>query len=239
MSDPIARSRRTARPLADELWTFDGEPIRFLGFPYALRMTVIRLGDGSLLLHSPIQHSAALQRELNELGEIRFIVTPNKLHHLFVGHWLEHCPKARAYAPPGLPKRRPDLRFAGLLGDEPEPAWEAELDQCLFSGSWFMDEVVFFHRSSRSLLLGDLIENHDPARFTRLQRFVARLNRMYGSTPINYRLTFWRRAPARRALQRMLAWKPQRVIVMHGPIIEHDAERLLEREFSWLGRGDT
>lgn len=66
---------------------------------------------------------------VDELGPVRAIVTPNKLHHLFLGDWAQAFSQAETYAAPGLAARRPDLSFAGTLGAKPEPAWEGALDQ--------------------------------------------------------------------------------------------------------------
>jgi hypothetical protein len=161
---------------ADGLWTLEGAPIRYLSFPYELRMTIVRLDDGSLFLHSPVQCSDQHCAIVDKLGPVRQLVTPNKLHHLFLGQWAERYPDAKVHVPPGLPERRPDLQFDAVLGDAPAEPWREQLDQCLVGPSLFMQEVVFFHRVSRTLLLGDLVENHDPVLFSGWRRVVAGLN---------------------------------------------------------------
>ena len=72
-------------------------------------MTVIRLADGSLMLHSPVQCNDETRALVEELGPVRYVVSPNKLHHFFLGRWAEACPGAEIWAPPGLRrKRRPE-----------------------------------------------------------------------------------------------------------------------------------
>ena len=218
------------------IWTIVGDPISFLTFPYTLRSTVLDLGDGSFFVHSPVQFPIAAPI-VESLGRIRVLVSPNKLHHLFLGDWKEAFPEARLFAPPGLAGRRPDLSFDGELGDEPDPLWAGVLDQRVVRGSFFMDEVLFFHRSSRTLLVGDLIENHDPSGFGPFRRAIARANAMLaprGTTPRNFRLSFWRRDKAREAIREVLSWEPRRVVVMHGPIVEEDAAGFLRHAFRWL-----
>lgn len=164
-------------------------------------------------------------------------MSPNKLHHLFLADWKSAFPTARLYAPPGLRKKRPDLPFDHDLGDAAAPAWNGVLQQKVIPGSFFMAEVLFLHRPSRTLLVGDLIENHDPARFARWQRVVGRANAMlapHGTTPRNYRLTFWRRREARRALREVLLWDPKRVVVTHGPVVDEDAREFLQNAFRWV-----
>lgn len=222
--------------LDEGIWTVDGDPISFLTFPYELRSTVVDLGERSLFVHSPVQLRAAAAA-VERLGSVRHLVTPNKLHHLFLGEWKEAYPDAKLYAPPGLRARRPNLPFDGELGDRPDPAWAEVLDQRVVRGSFFMDEVLFFHRPSRTLLLGDLIENHDPRVLGPWHRVLARANAMlapHGTTPRNYRLSFLRRAEARRTLREVLSWEPRRVVVAHGPCVEDDAPAFLRRAFRWL-----
>ncbi len=224
------------RKVDARIWTLEGAPIRFLSFPYELRSTIVDLGDGSLFVHSPVQLSIAA-RSVEALGQVAYIVAPNKLHHLFLREWAVAYPDARLYAPPGLRRKRPDLPFSADLCDHPEQAWKSSLHQRVVRGSFFMEEVVFFHRSSRTLILGDLIENHDPRRLGAVHRAIARANAMLapnGSTPRNYRLSFLRRAGARRTVKEILSWEPRRVVVMHGPCVEENAPQFLQKAFGWL-----
>jgi len=223
------------RQIHQHLWVLAGRPIKFFGFPYELRSTIIDLGD-ALFVHSPVQMGVA-KPELRALGSVNHIVSPNKLHHLFLPDWASEFPEARLYAPPGLRARRPDIHFHADLCDRPEPEWGEHIDQRIVRGSFFMDEVVFFHRASRTLILGDLIENHDPRNLTRAQRLLASANAMlapHGSTPRNYRLSFVKREAARRTLREVLSWEPERVIVAHGPCIEEGTAEFLHEAFAWL-----
>lgn len=221
--------------LADGIWTLDGNPISFLTFPYEIRSTVIETGGGELFIHSPVQLSAAsLLKALP--GQVKYIVSPNKLHDKFLGDWKKAFPEANLYAPPGLKAKRPDLSFYKELADEPEPEWREVLKQKIVRGSWFMSEVVFFHEPSGTLILGDLIENHNPLRFGRLHRAIGSANAMLapnGSTPRNYRWTFFRRKEVRQDLQEILSWNAKRVVVSHGPIVEIAAQEFLTNAFQW------
>ena len=223
--------------IGDGLWTLDGDRISFLTFPYELRMTIVRLSNGSLFLHSPVQLTEKRQALIRALGPVSSIVSPNKLHHLFLGPWATAFPRAKLYAPPGLKKKRPDLPFSGELTDVPEPEWAPDLYQCVIRGSLFMEEVLFFHLASATLIVGDLIENHDPQVFSNWQRWVGQFNRMLapqGQTPMNYRASFLKRKLARSGIERVLSWNPQKVVVMHGPCIHVNADEFLRRAFAWL-----
>lgn len=221
--------------LSDGIWALEGNPISFLTFPYEIRSTVIEVGVGELLVHSPVQISAA--KLLEDLpGQVKYIVTPNKLHDKFLGDWAKVFPDAKFYSPPGLKTRGSDLSFDKELTDTPEPQWQEVLKQKVVRGSWFMSEVVFFHEPSESLILGDLIENHDPRKFGVLHRAIGSAVAMLapnGSTPQNYRWTFSRRRELRQDLQEILSWNPKRVVVNHGPIVESGAQAFLENAFQW------
>ena len=63
------------RQLDSDLWITDS-PLRFLGVEMGARMTVVRLPDGKLLLHSPIAPTPELVREVEALGPVAFLVRP-------------------------------------------------------------------------------------------------------------------------------------------------------------------
>jgi hypothetical protein len=56
-----------------------------------------------------------------------------------------------------------------------------------------------------------------------------------GSTPREWRLSFWNRAAARRARQKVLDWNPRRVIIAHGEWVRDNGRAVLERALAWLG----
>jgi len=221
-----------------DIWIADGPSVSFFGFPYPTRMTVVRLADGSLWVCSPIALSATLADAINALGPVRHLVSPNKLHHLFLAQWAQAWPAARLYASPGLARRRRDLTFAGELGDGPDPAWAADIDQVIFHGSFVMEEVVFFHRASRSVIVGDLVQKFDPTTLRGWRGALMRLDGLVGpdgSTPHEWRLSFWNRRAARAALRKALAWDPQRVLIAHGEWVRENGRAALARSLRWIG----
>ena len=222
-------------PFGDKLWTIDGPTVPFFGVPYSTRMAIAELPDG-LWLWSPVELDDALEAEVRELGQVRWIVSPNKIHHLFIGPWLEAFEGAQLFEPPGLAARC-DLSFDGPLTDQPNPAWAAHIDQVVMHGSPVMEEVLFFHRASSTCLVGDLIQRHDPDAFNRWQRAIMQLDGMVGpdgSTPREWRATFIHRDEARRSLERVLAWKPERLLVAHGQCATERGAEVLEAGLHWM-----
>ena len=114
----------------------------------------------------------------------------------------------------------------------------ASLEQLVFRGSRFMEEVVFFHRKTRAVILADLLENFEPEKVGGVYGWLVRLAGAAdpdGKAPVDLRLTFLgRKEEARASFERMLAWGPEKVIVAHGRWYERDGTKELRRAFRWL-----
>ena len=228
----------TIEPIDRDIWIADGPVVRFFGFPYPTRMTLVRLPDDALWVCSPIALSDALAQQIERLGVPRHLVSPNKFHHLFLGEWQRRWPGAWLYASPGLARRRRDLRFAAELGDQAEAAWTGSIDQVVFRGSVVMEEVAFFHRASRTAIFTDLIQRFDPRLLDGWRSWVMRLDGLVGpdgSTPREWRLTFLDRRALRRAKAAALAWNPERLVVAHGMWARIGGRAVLERALRWMG----
>jgi hypothetical protein len=224
--------------VAENLWIADGSSVPFLGVPYPTRMTVARLADSSLWVCSPTRLDEGLRTCIDKQGPVRHLVSPNKIHHLFLGEWARAWPEAKLYASPGLARRRRDLTFHEELGDQPPPAWAEDIDQVIFRGSFALEEVAFFHRASRTAILTDLVQKFDPATLHGWRLAIMKLDGLVGangSTPREWRLSFWNRAAARKAKQEVLAWDPERVIIAHGEWVRDNGRDVLERSLRWLG----
>jgi hypothetical protein len=204
--------------------------VRFYGVKLQTRMTAIQLAGSRLFLHSPVALDAATRRALHDLGEVAFIVSPNKIHHLAMGEYIDAYPEARAFASPGLPERRPDLAFAGVLGDQPDPAWAADLDQAAIRGNVFFSEIVFLHRASRTLVVADLVENLNRETASTLGRLLARAFGV-GSRPVaspEHRLYTSDAEAAAESFRRIQAWDFERIVLCHGGLIESDGRAVLQ-----------
>lgn len=237
----------TPKSVAADLWIVDGPPIDMavglgMSMPFPTRMVVVRLGNGDLWCHSPIAPDDALFAALDALGPVRHLVSPNKLHYAHIAAWKRRYPQATAWASPGVRERaaaqRIEVAFDVDLADTPPAAWAADIDQLRFRGSRVMQEFVFFHRASASVILADLIENFEAARLSPGLRLLARVGGVLdpdGRPPLDLRLTFLgHKAEARASLARMLAWHPERVLLAHGRCYLTDGEAELRRAFRWL-----
>ncbi len=198
-------------------------------------MTVIRLPGERLLLHSPVALDPGLRSSLDSIGRVRYAVAPNRLHHLYAGEVAEAYPDARLWVAPGLERKRPDLAFVAVLGDEAPEEWRDELSQAFFRGRPYENEVAFFHLRSRTLLLCDLAFNFGPsaAAPTRLLMKLLRSYGRLGPSALDPLLIRDRRA-ARESLERILAWDFERIIVSHGDVLERGGHDTLRRGYAWL-----
>ncbi|MFY0567865.1 DUF4336 domain-containing protein [Archangium lansingense] len=235
------------RPLTENVWLVDGPVVRMAAYgtyiPFPSRMTIVRLANGDLWLHSPTALSEPLRRRVEALGRVAHLVSPNKIHYAHIAAWKAAYPAARAWASPGVRERAASqgiaVSFNAELGDTPPPEWGGELEQLVFRGSRFMEEVVFLHRASRTLLLADLIENFEADHVSPGLRWLVRLSGNLhpdGKAPLDLRLMFLgRKDVARACLKRMLAWQPERIVLAHGRCYLERGTEELRRAFRWLG----
>lgn len=219
--------------LARDLWV-EARRLRFAGVETGTRMTVVRLADGRLFVHSPVSLDAETRKAVDALGPVKAVVAPSGFHHLYVGEWMRAYPDAVVCACPGLERKRRDLPWARVLGDAPEPEWRGEIDQVFFAARKLESEVVFFHRASRTLICADAVFNlaDHPSRFTRAVALLMG-NRKPGATLLERILIRDRRA-AREQIDRMLAWNPDRIVLAHGALIETGGAEVLRRAYAWL-----
>lgn len=227
--------------IAEGIWLAEGEIVSFYGFAYPTRSVIVRLDDGGLWVWSPIGLDPPLRTELDALGPVAHLISPNKLHHLFLPDWLDIYPDALLWGPASSIAKRLDLTFQAALGDEAPAAWQGEIDQVWLRGSPLLDEIEFFHRASRTALITDLSQNFNDKflaeHWSWWQRPIARLWKItkgWGFAPLEVRVTFRDRKTGRDAVRRMLAWRPERVILAHGDPVESGGEAYLARAFSWL-----
>jgi hypothetical protein len=76
------------QPFGPDIWLSDGSDVEVAGFRYPTRMVVIRLSGGRLFIWSPVSLSKTLRRQLQDLGEVQYLVAPNSLHQVVMAHGL-------------------------------------------------------------------------------------------------------------------------------------------------------
>lgn len=221
-------------PFDEGVW-IDTEPVRILGTQLTATMTVLRLGDGSLLLYSPIAMTPERRAAIEALGPVAHLYAPNLYHHLHIGEWATAFPAARLHAPSGLALKRPDLRIDRALNAVPEPAFAGCVDELRIDG-FRLEESVLVYQPARTLVVADLVHNIGQPQdswtkiYTQAMGFYDRvaLSRMIRWT------AFRSRAGARRSLDDLLARPFDRLIVGHGAPVVTGAREALAAAYTWL-----
>ncbi|MGE6763905.1 DUF4336 domain-containing protein [Corallococcus interemptor] len=222
------------RKLADDVHVFDA-PFLLFGIPVGGRMTVLRLPDGGLWVHSPVAFTPERRDAVASLGPVRFLVAPNLFHHLHLPDWSAAFPDARVVAPAGLRAKKPALRIDLELDDTPDPAWAPVIEQMHVRGMPQLNEFLFFHRPSRTAIVTDLAFHYRHAEGLKLRAYLW-ADGVLGkfAAPRFLRLFAKDREAARAAAQRAMKWDVERVIVCHGQVLEHGGQKALHDAFSWL-----
>jgi glyoxylase-like metal-dependent hydrolase (beta-lactamase superfamily II) len=214
--------------LAPDLWIATRSFTNELGVVTS-RMTVIRLNDGRILIHSPVPIEPDLRSEVENLGPVATLIAPNLFHHQFLSEWRSAFPEAKAFCTPDLAAKRRDFKFDWVLEDVSPPEWRGQVDQLLIKGIPEYGEVVFFHRASRTLIVSDLVFNYSPAQaasdpggadslgpHSRIRSAISDPNAL------------------RDSIENVLRWPFERVIVSHGQIVESDGHARFRKGFAFL-----
>jgi Domain of unknown function (DUF4336) len=132
---------------AENVSIIDGPIVHTMGIPFPTRMVIVKLADASLWLNSPVSVPPNLLERIMALGPVRYLVAPIKLHVWRLEEWHALFPDAELWAPPQVPNQFKNLPFAGTLGDAPPDVWADDLDQLVFRGNWFAEEIFFSTRN--------------------------------------------------------------------------------------------
>lgn len=226
----------------ENIWTVEGPEVTYrlagVPIPCPTRMTVVRSDDGSLLLHSPVCYSEQLSAALATLGPITMIVAPNSYHYLHVDDWVSSHTFATTLVTRAVAAKV--SAECGFLDDEPEALFRLGLSWKLINLGRFQ-EMVFFHQSSRTLIVTDLMQNFEATKVrSRLTRFFLKAGGATGPSgepSVEIRCAAWKhKAALSDGIQQMLDWEPNQIILSHGKCYRSDAVGELNRAFAWHRR---
>ncbi len=226
--------QKLLRELGPSAWAAVG-PDRAYGLPLGERMTAIRLASGELLVIGPIACTAPLRAELEALGPVRHLCVFNRRSGRHLQAWQKAYPEAQSYGPLGLAEDEPALALRGLPSAGAALGEPGELALELFGGMPMLDELVFHHPPSRSVLLADL-GWHLPSEGPLWARALLRLSLsgLRFGPPREVRLMVTDRQAAQQSLERVLGWDFDRIVVRRGPVLERGGKRALRRAYDWL-----
>ncbi len=223
---------------AEDVWLLPGSDVRMYGIPFTNRSTIIRLKSGGLWVHSPGVPTDGLFEAVDALGPVEYLIAPNKIHSLGIEPWKTRYPKAAVWLSPEFNKRHPTIKGDGIIGTDAPIPWQDEIDFHIFKGSSFLDEVIFFHKASRSLLVTDLIQKHDPEVQSWFWWCVKKLVGVLGKeggTARDLRKTFRDKSAARQSRDQIMSWDFDNLIICHGQCLRGGAKASVQDAFAWLG----
>jgi hypothetical protein len=210
------------RDLAEDVALLE-YPLQAFGIDFGRRVTLLRLRDGRLLIHSSAPFGADDIAAIRRFGEPAWLVEATKLHDTFA--------RPAQAALPNVPYLTPALLH-------PPPAtWYGQIESLRIDGLRKIDEHAFFHRASRTLVLGDLLF-HFPAETRGWPRFfvqnIMRLPRLLGIS-LFFRLMIRDPTRFRSSMRELLQWDFERIVVSHREPIERDAQSILRRALQERG----
>lgn len=226
------------RAIDRDLWVAE-QPLRYFGLSIGTRMTVMRLVGSELAVISPIQVSDGLVGELNDLGAIAHIIAPNLYHYRFAAEFKAAYPAATFWATAGLRAKRPELAIDEVIAGESNSPWGG-VERLFFdgfktlgpSGPDPLDEWVFFHVASRTLILTDTAFCFDQS-FPWVTQLVTKLGGGYKSLSPSLleRLATTEKDRVKASVEQVLRWDFDRVIVAHGSIVEQGGKPQFKRGY--------
>jgi hypothetical protein len=208
-------------------------PWRTLGIDFRRNVTLLRLSDGRLVIHSTAPFTDQDIAAIRAFGEPAWLVDATLMHDTFA--------KEGRSAMSGVPYLAPD-GFAEISGISTGPLssaasdWAGEIDVVKIDGLK-MKEHVLFHRRSGTLVVADLFFSLPPEtrgwpRF--FARHFMRLPGLFGISAF-FRLTISDRPAFERSMRKLLELEFKKLIVAHWEPLVTDARPAVERAVQAFG----
>jgi Domain of unknown function (DUF4336) len=234
----IVENFAVLREIDRDIWVAE-QPLRYFGLSVGTRMTVVRLANQELVVISPIAVNDTLVQQLNELGAVKHIIAPNLYHYLFAANFKTLYPNALFWAAPGLTAKKPDLSIDHTIPTDGQMIWDG-LESIFFAGFRTfglrgfdaLNESVFFHAASRTLILTDTAFHFEES-FPPLTQFAARI--LGGYQSLSPSLLEWLattdKEQVRKSVEQVLKWDFERVIMAHGSIVTQNAKEKFQKGY--------
>ena len=226
------------RPLGTDIWEVT-LLTAMKGLPLGNRSVIVRLSAGGLWLHAPGPGLDRYLEDIAALGKVTHITVPNLFHNLAIEALSTWFPNVPVSVPPGLAgklgprynalqKPVSHASFADVLS--PDIAW------CEVAGQPKIQETVFFHIPSRTLILTDLAFNVRGGG-TWLQRQGLKLAGCHNRFGPSRFAKFLTKNPAAygASLGNINQWPFEQIIPCHGAVLKQQAKAAFGQAFgAWL-----
>lgn len=207
-------------------------PQKVLGVEFGHRMTVVQLSSGDLWVHSPVALDQVTKNDIRELGTPRYFVAPNAFHDMYWHPYFQAFQDAEFHGAPGMPS---SLTFTHTLSDVLPNDWADDFVGIPTLGMPKLNEHVYIHKASKTLILADLVFNFGE-RNSFWERSFLKLNDVHDKVGPSrlFRAFIKDKKAFRETVDRILTCDFDRIIVGHGQNIETGGKKVLEQAYSFL-----
>ncbi|KAI6006982.1 hypothetical protein EDD15DRAFT_2358055 [Pisolithus albus] len=219
------------REVTKGVWTFSRPFARYGVLPMGGRSTAIKLSDGGVWVLASTPLTEETKRTIDELGQVKYIINADAVHHLFLGEFRRAYPDAKLIGVVDTLKRIDDksIKFDGLWGrDSPdtEYGFEDDIKHCYFSGFRNKD-VAFLHVASKSLIEADLLLNLPATeQYSKCSRWIPQAT-LKPTDLIDFRAM-------KRDARKVASWDFDRIIPCHGDVIERDGNKAWREAYKFF-----
>ena len=143
-------------PFSEKCWIVNADFKQF-GVHLGGRMTIIEVSENRYWVHSPVFPSAGFINNMKHGSTITAVVMPNLYHHKYLNHFQRLFPKARYFAPSGYEEKVKSARIDEEISEKNQRDFGIQAIPIL--GMPRVNEWVFFHKLSKTLIISDLLFN--------------------------------------------------------------------------------
>ena len=223
------------RKISTRMWVQD-DSMQMMGIRLPLRMTLVKLADDSMWMHTPTPHNPQIRNRVAAMGELKHIVAPSNGHHLFLEDWQRSFPDAGIYVADGVPKKRPNLKNYTLLRDLDTPPWEDDLQILTMAGAPLWDEHMFYYARGKTLLVTDFFQNYTGVKQKGMGKIITKLlfeplgfKGKCLAPPLKTRFAVKDKNALRASLDKLWDLDIECVVPAHGDIFEQDAKQIIRQ----------
>lgn len=218
---------------ANRLWYIDTiYPKRSI--PHCHRMVIIRIHDGTLLIHNPIELTPQVKKILSELGQVSAIICASPSYHHHLSDWWLTYDQAHFYATPTSVQKRTDINFDGALSQSAPVLWKGDLYQTALLGFSKPRKILFCDPVSRTLLLSDhlLAIQDDLPLSQKLFTWAHGIHREM-KLPYSDKRHLDNMTSLRSSIQEVMTWPFERLLSTNGLTVDNDAKNSFYQAFWW------
>lgn len=197
---------------------------KLFGVELGNRMTVVKNENNDLWVHSPININQDTVNQLQKMGNVHSIISPNLLHHLHLAKFIKYFPNIPVYGVDGIEKKQKDVSFQLL----PINLWGADIKSIRIEGMPSIKETVFFHQASKTLIVTDLVFNvSETMGWSKVVWSAYGVNHKLKVSPL-FKFLIKHKPKFNQSIQQLLQWDFENVILSHGNIILGNGKQQLE-----------